>query len=241
MNNLGTLYGISIGTGDPELITVKGLKRLQQTKIIAFPKGLNNSLGFAQKIVTPWLTVKQQLLPLDFPYIQDQKQLKHAWQNAAKTVFSYLKQGEDVAFVCEGDISFYSTFTYLAETLQTLHPEVMIETIAGVCSPMAVASALGIPLTKQDQALAILPALYKVEELESVLNWADIIVLMKVASVYVKVWQVLAKKGLLENARIVERATLPEQQIYDNLQHFPNLKLSYFSILIITKDSNSRN
>ncbi|MGK7944991.1 MAG: precorrin-2 C(20)-methyltransferase [Microcystaceae cyanobacterium] len=233
MTDLGTLYGISVGTGDPELITVKGLKRLQQSEVIAFPKGLNDSVGFAQKIVTPWLTSKQQLLPLDFPYVQDETKLKNAWQSAAKTVLSYLKKGQDVAFVCEGDISFYSTFTYLAQTLQTLDPEIIIETIAGVCSPMAMASVLGIPLTRQDQSLAILPALYRFEELDRVLNWADVIVLMKVASVYEKVWQILAKRGLLEQAKIVERATLPEQKVYDNLQDLPQLKLSYFSVLVI--------
>ncbi|MGK7933905.1 MAG: precorrin-2 C(20)-methyltransferase [Microcystaceae cyanobacterium] len=234
MIQLGTLYGISVGTGDPELITIKGLKRLQQSQIIAFPKGLNHSVGFAQKIVTPWLTSHQQLLPLDFPYSQDEAQLKRAWQTAAETVWLSLKKGQDVTFVCEGDISFYSTFTYLAQTLQTFHPEVIIETIPGICSPMAVASILGISLTKHHQSLAILPALYRVEELETILNWADVIVLMKVASVYEKVWQILEKRGLLEKSRIVEKATLPEQKVYRNLQNFPTLKLSYFSLLIIS-------
>ncbi len=233
MTSLGTLYGISVGTGDPELMTVKSLKRLQKTSIIAFPKGLSNNLGLAQQIVTPWLNSRHQLLPLNFPYTRDENTLQKAWQTAAKTVWLYLEIGQDVVFVCEGDISFYSTFTYLAQTLQENYQFFNIETIAGVCSPMAAVSALGIPLTIRDQRLAIIPALYRVEELEKVLEWADVIVLMKVASVYSQVWQILEKHQLFNHAFVVEKATLPDQKIHRNLDKYPHLKLPYFSLLIL--------
>ncbi len=239
MENLGTLYGISVGTGDSELITVKGLKILQNTTWIAFPQGINHQLGFAQRIITPWLTDKQELLPLSFPYTQDEVLLKKAWKIAAKTVWTYLEKGEDIAFVCEGDVNFYSTFTYLAQTLSSQHPEVNIQTIPGVCSPMAVASMVGIPLTLKEQSLAILPALYSLEDLEKALDWAEVVVLMKVASVYSQVWEILQRRNLLHHAIIVEKATLPEQKIYWDLQPFPDLKLSYFSLLLITVNRES--
>jgi precorrin-2/cobalt-factor-2 C20-methyltransferase len=233
MNQLGKLYGISIGTGDPELITVKGLKLLQNAPVVAFPAGIAGKKGIAQQIIAPWLQSQQIQLPLDFPYIHDEEELKQAWIIAAKTVYEYLHQGKDVAFACEGDVSFYSTFTYLAQTLGELHPSVEIQTIPGVSSPLAIASVLGIPLTVKDQKLVILPALYHVEELEKVLQWADIIVLMKVSSVYEKVWKILKKYDCLNNSWIVEKATLPDQKIYKELNNYPTLDLSYFSLLII--------
>ncbi|MGK7939244.1 MAG: precorrin-2 C(20)-methyltransferase [Crocosphaera sp.] len=230
---LGTLYGISVGTGDPELITVKGQRLLKKVPVIAFPLGVEQRSGLAQRIIAPWITAKQTTLPLYFPYVQDEQQLQKAWKKAAETVWQYLEQGLDVAFACEGDVSFYSTFTYLAQTLLKDHPQVVITTIPGVCSPMAAASVLGIPLTLRSQNLAILPALYNENELEIVLTWADVIVLLKVSSVYHQVWQRLNRLNLLEMTFIVERATQAEQKIYRNLREHPHLSLSYFSIMII--------
>ena len=230
---IGTLYGISVGTGDPELITVKGLKILQASKVVAFPAGIKGKLGIAQQIVAPWMSLNQQQLALTFPYVQEQEILEAAWKNAAVQVWQYLQQGVDVTFVCEGDVSFYSTFSYLAQTLQQIHPEVLVQSIPGVCSPMAAASTLGLPLTVGAEKLVVLPAIYQLKELEAVLNWADAVVLMKVASVYEQVWQILNQRNLLERSRVVERATLPEMVIYNGLRDFPNLKLPYFSILIV--------
>ncbi|MGF1479176.1 MAG: precorrin-2 C(20)-methyltransferase [Cyanophyceae cyanobacterium] len=229
---IGTLYGISVGTGDPELITVKGLRLLQSVPAIAFPAGVGNKLGIAQQIISSWLTPAQHSLPLRFPYVQDEQILAQAWQTAAATVWHYLQEG-DVAFACEGDISFYSTFTYLAQTLHQRYPEVAIQTVPGVCSPMAAAAALGIPLTVRSQNLAVLPTLYSVEALESVLQWADVVVLMKVSSVYRQVWSLLNQHHLLKQCYVVERATQPQQVIYRDLRDRPNLELPYFSLLIV--------
>lgn len=230
---MGKLYGVSVGTGDPELITVKGLKCLQKANIVAFPEGINGKSGIAQRIISPWLQSHQMLLPLKFPYVQDDQELTEAWNVAAQTVLSYLQQGEDVTFACEGDISFYSTFTYLAETLQKLDPEVVVEMIPGVCSPMAVASELGIPLTARSQRLMILPTLYHLEELETAFQVAEVVVLMKFSSLYSQIWELLQAKNLLDQSYIIERATMPEQMIYKDLNDQPNLKLSYFSVMII--------
>ncbi|WP_446718015.1 precorrin-2 C(20)-methyltransferase [Crocosphaera sp. Alani8] len=235
---VGTLYGVSVGTGDPELITVKGQRLLQQVPVIAFPLGVNGKEGLAQTIITPWITAQQKKLPLYFPYLQDKKVLQKAWQQAAKMVWSYLSQGIDVAFACEGDVSFYSTFTYLAQTLKKDYPQLPIQTVPGVSSPMAAASVLGLPLTLGSQNLAILPALYNVAELDEVLSWADVIVLLKVSSVYTQVWQKLDTLNLLDCAFVVERANQSEEKIYQNLRDHPTINLSYFSIMIISLGQN---
>ena len=230
---VGTLYGISVGSGDPELITLKGLRILKQSPVVAFPAGIQGQPGMAQAIVAQWLGSHQVQLPLTFPYVQDMVTLTQAWQIAAEQVWHYLQLGQDVAFVCEGDVSFYSTFTYLAQMLQQLHPESVVQTVPGVCSPMAAASVLGMPLAVRQERLAVLPALYNVGELETILDWADVVVLMKVSSVYPDVWEVLQRRQLLEHAFVVERATLPEQVIYEDLRDRPALKLPYFSLLIV--------
>jgi precorrin-2/cobalt-factor-2 C20-methyltransferase len=230
---IGTLYGISVGPGDPELITLKGLRFLQQVPVVAFPAGIGGKPGIAQQIVSQWLSPDQVQLPLTFPYVQDMAVLKSAWQTAAQQVWQYLKQSQDVAFACEGDVSFYSTFTYLAQTIQQLHPEVVVQLVPGVCSPMAAVAALGLPLTIRQERLAVLPALYTIAELKAVLDWADVVVLMKISSVYQQVWQVLQQRSLLHKSWVVERATLPNMVIYADLSDRPSLDLSYFSLLIV--------
>src|SRR3712207_4818940 len=126
---VGTLYGISVGPGDPELITLKGLRILKQVPVVAFPAGIHGKPGMAQQIVEQWLEGVRVQLALTFPYVQDIATLTQAWQTAAEQVWQYLEVGQDVAFVCEGDVSFYSTFTYLAQTLQQLHPESIVQTV----------------------------------------------------------------------------------------------------------------
>lgn len=230
---LGTLFGVSVGPGDPELITVKGLRLLQNVNIVAFPAGVQGKSGMAEIIVNQWLQSHQLKLPLDFPYVQDEQILTQSWENAAKKIWQYLKIGEDVVFVSEGDVSFYSTFTYLAQSLLKLYPHGKIQTIPGVSSPLAVAAILGIPLTIKAQKLIVLPAIYSMGELEKALDLADVLVLMKVSSVYQEVWNVLAQRNLLTSSYIVEKATLPDMILYEGLSDRAYLKLPYFSLLIV--------
>ena len=230
---IGTLYGVSIGTGDPELITLKGLRIIQNSPIVAFPQGIKGKLGIAEKIIQPYLQAHQQKLPLSFPYTLSAQDLSQAWQTATIEVWHYLAQGADVAFACEGDVSFYSTFNYLALTLQKLYPDAKIDRIPGVSSPMVSASALNLPLTMQQEKLIVLPALYSLAKLEEALDWAEIVVLMKVASVYEQVWTILKQRNLFSCAYLVEKASSDREKIYTELQNYPQLSLNYFSILII--------
>lgn len=230
---VGILYGVGVGPGDPDLITVKGMRILQQVPVVAFPAGTGGKPGIAQRIITPWLQSGQVELSLQFPFVQNEAVLQQAWQVAAKAVWDVLRQGHDVAFVSEGDVSFYSTFTYLAQTVQCLDPALEVQTIPGVASPMAAAAALGLPLTVRSQRLTILPALYTVADLETAIAHADVVVLMKVSSVYEQVWSVLANHGLLEHSYVVERATQPHQVIYADLRDRPSLQLPYFSLLVV--------
>lgn len=242
---LGTLYGIGAGPGDPELMTIKGLNTLRRSPVVAFPAGQRGRPGLAEQIIRPWLQPHQKTLPLVFPYSQDDAALLQAWERAAAEVWPYLLQGKDVSFVSEGDVSFYSTFSYLAYALQRLQerwgaelglaiaPPLPLVTIPGICSPLAAAAVVGKPLTLRQQSLLILPALYRPEALEQALASADVVVLMKIGAAYEIIWSTLQRQGRLEKSYIVERATWPEQVIHRDLGCYPQLKLPYFSIWVI--------
>lgn len=232
-HSVGKLWGVGVGPGDPELMTIKAARLLQTCPVVAFPAGREAKPGLAQTITADLWQPHQKQLPLYFPYVHGAAELEAAWEQAAHTVWQHLAQGHDVVFATEGDASFYSTFTYLAQTLQRRHPEVIIETVPGVCSPLAAAAMLGQPLTILNQRLAILPALYALSDLEIALEQNDVVVLMKVASVYADVWQILQRRSLLAKSAVVVGATQPGEKIYRGLENHAHLKLPYFSLLIV--------
>lgn len=234
---IGILTGIGVGPGDADLLTLKALKCLQRADVVAFPQGRNGQPGLAQRIIAPHLGEQQQL-PLEFPYVLDQNQLSQAWLEACDRVWQYLSQGQNVVFACEGDISFYSTFNYLALGLEQRYPTAQVRRVPGICSPMAAVSALGIPLTVQSDKLVVLPAIYAMADLEATLTWADVVVLLKVGSVYPEVWKLLKRRQLLEQSWVIVNATQPDQIIYRPLTPYPHLNLPYFSLMVIRSGAN---
>jgi precorrin-2/cobalt-factor-2 C20-methyltransferase len=231
------LWGIGVGPGDAEWLTLKGLRILQTVPVVAFPQNNRGEPGMAYQIIQSYLQPSQILVSLSLPFVSDQVQLQMAWQQAIAQLLPHFEQGQDIVFLAEGDISFYSTFTYIARTLQTQAPWVKIEAVPGVCSPLAAAAALKIPLSIGAERIAILPALYQIWELEAALGWADVIVLMKVGSVFTQVWTLLQQKGLLKQAQLVEwvgwNAVERQEQIFPNLLNLQHYTPPYFSILIV--------
>ena len=232
-HNWGTFWGIGVGPGDPEWLTVKGLRVLRSAAVVALPQNKQGQPGMAYEIVREFLSPEQKILPLALPFVRDEAILQAAWAAAARELRPFLQQGRDVVFLSEGDISFYSTFTYVARALQDLAPTLNIRTVPGICSPLAAAAAIGEPLASACEKVAILPVLDRPEELVRALEWADVVVLMKVASAYPTVWQVLAERNLLERARLAAWVGGERQTILPNLVEAADYKPHYFSLLIV--------
>ncbi|MEO1179537.1 MAG: precorrin-2 C(20)-methyltransferase [Cyanobacteria bacterium J06636_28] len=234
-NNRGRLWGVSVGPGDSELLTLKGLRILQTVDVVACPQNRKGQPGMAYAIVKSHLRPEQTILPLDLPFVRDPVQLQQAWRLAGEKLVPLLAQGQDVAFITEGDASLYSTFSYVAQSVHRLAPAVEITTVPGVCSPLAAMATLNMPLSLGAEKIAILPALYDVSELTHALEWADVVVLMKVSSVFGQVWHTLKEMGLLEHASLVERVGSPEEKQYSSLVNLADYKPPYFSILIVRR------
>lgn len=232
-NSWGILWGIGTGHGKAEWLTIEGLKILQSVPVVAMPQNIQGEAGMAYQIVKDYIQPQQTILPLALPFVTDREILDRAWDNAAKELISILAKGQDIAFIAEGDISFYSTFTYIARSVNNLAPSVQIEAIPGICSPLAAAAALKIPLSIGNEKIAILPALYSIAELEKALDWAEVVISSKLSSVFSEVWQLLAQKHLLEQASLVEWIGGPKEKIFPNLLGLENYQPPYFSILLV--------
>ncbi len=230
---LGTFWGISVGPGDPELLTLKGLRCLQSVPVVACPQSRSGQRGMAYGIIQDYLQPNQSILSLHLPFVRDPQVLQQAWQAAADQVLSPLQAGQDVGFICEGDVGLYSTFTHLARSLRQIQPQLPIQIIPGVCSPLAAAAALGQPLSIGSERIAILPALYTLEEIEQACQWADVVVLMKVASVFPQIYDWLEQKQGLSHASLIEWISSEKQRFWTDLRELAEYQPPYFSLMIL--------
>ena len=159
MSNLGILYGLGVGPGDPELITVKAFRLIQESPVIAYPKKLKGSKSYAHRIVEVYINPEEKdMLGLVFPMTKDEAVLEREWTKSVELVYGKLQEGKDVAFVTEGDPLLYSTFIHMMKLMQEMHPDVEIRTVPGISSFNGSASRLGIALADGDDHVAIIPA-----------------------------------------------------------------------------------
>ncbi len=231
----GSLYGVGVGPGDPELLTLKALRILQQVPVVCVPQAETSQESYALDIVREFLVEgKQEILRIPFP-TDDAEGAAAVWRDAADTLGEHLLQGKDVAFITEGDPMLYSTFAYVLESVCTQYPGVSVEIIPGVSSVMAAAASAGVPLVTHGQRLAILPAVYGIDDLSEAISSYDTIVLMKVNRVLLQALANLEKLGLAGKGIYVRRASTAREEVVRDLGRLSEEDLDYFSLLIIKR------
>lgn len=231
----GKLYGIGVGPGDPELVTVKALRLLREVPEIFAPCKAAGEPSLASRIVCqldPELAVKTTNLV--FPMSDDEKELDAAWQDAARTVAARLNAGIDCAFIAEGDPFLFGSFIYLFDKL-TADPKWTIEVIPGVSSITAAPARAGIPLVRGDERLAIVPAPSDPEKIREVLSDFESVVFMKINPVFDTLTAVLKEMGLLDRATVVIKATTSEERVIRNLADLGGKKPGYFSLMLVRR------
>lgn len=233
--NYGCLFGVGVGPGDPELVTLKAQRVLQSVPIICVPQSDTSQDSFALSIVREFIdTDRQEILRFGFP-TDDAEAASNVWEMAAETLAGRLHQGQDVAFITEGDPMLYSTFSYVLESIRANHPEIPVEIVPGVSSVMAAAASACVPLVTHGQRLAILPAVYGIDDLREAISNYDTIVLMKVNRVLLQALANLENLGLAGHAIYVRRASTPREQVVMDIQQLSEEDLDYFSLLIIRR------
>lgn len=232
---IGKLYGLGVGPGDPELITVKAFRKLQECPVIAYPKKLRGSKSYAHRIVDVYINPSEkEMLGLVFPMTKDEETLQEAWEKSAEAIYSYLAQGKDVAFVTEGDPMLFSTFIHLMNIMKAAHPDVPIESIAGISSFNGTANRLGVALAEGDDHVAMIPATENMEDMRRVIESHDAIVFIKIAKVLNPMLDLLEEMNLLENTHVVTKVTSDEEIIWKTEQ-LRDADLNYLSCMVVRK------
>lgn len=223
----GRLYGLGVGPGDPELLTLKALRLLRAAAVVAYPT-LEGGASFARSIVADYLSGQQEL-PIRVPMTTAREPAQRAYDAAAVEMAAHLEAGRDVAVLCEGDPFFYGSFMYLFGRLAERFP---VEVVPGVSSLTACAAVLGQPLAARNDALAVLPAPLPDATLRARLAEVEAAAIIKIGRHYPRIRALLEAEGLAPHARYVERATLPDQRLLP-LAEAGAAEAPYFSMILV--------
>ena len=234
----GTLYGIGVGPGDPEWITVKAARILGECRHVYAPRAHPAVDSVALAIARPYLRPDAILHELTFPMTADEEQLRRQWRQAASQLFETLATGEDCCFLTLGDAMLYSTYIYLVRELTVLCPEIKIVTIPGVTRASAAAALANFPLGQGRQLVTIVPACDDFEPFVRALDRGGMVVLMKIGRRLERVLDELQQRGLTERAVFVSHAGMAQQRVETDLRRLRGMpeETGYLSLLLIQTD-----
>ncbi|RCK53856.1 precorrin-2 C20-methyltransferase [Thalassospira profundimaris] len=223
----GAAYGLGIGPGEADLITLKAYKILQEADVIAYP-ALEDGASLARQIVAPHMPKGRIEIAIRIPMGPPADSIYDA---AALEIGEHLRAGRTVAVLCEGDPFFYGSFMYLFGRLA--EAGFPVQSIPGVSSMMACAAQLGAPLAAKNDVLQVIPGPLPADRLKSQLADTDAAAIIKLGRHFAKVRQIIAELGLTDRARYIERATLDSQKMVPLGDLPDDATAPYFSMILI--------
>lgn len=225
----GTLYGIGLGPGDPELMTLKAARLIASADVVAYPS-LEGGASFARAIAAGHISDTVEEVEISIPMTVERAPAQAAYDKGAAVLAEKLGQGCNIALLCEGDPFFYGSFMYL---FSRLSDRFAVEVVPGVTSVTACAAALPLPLTARKEVLTIIPGPISAEDMETRIAAAESVAIMKVGRHLPKIRDVLDRLGLTQKAYYIERATLPEERAMP-LAEAPETA-PYFSMILVLR------
>ncbi len=228
----GKLYGVGVGPGDPELLTLKALRLIKENEVIAVPgKDIRASVAY-QIVKGAYEDLdKKTLIPVAMPMTKDPQVLKANHDKAADQVEDYLRKGKNVVFLTLGDTTVYSTYLYVHKRI--LERGYEAEIVSGITSFCAVAARMNMGLVEADQPLHVIPATYKAQEMDEILKLPGTKVLMKTGKKMKQVKESIEKSG--QKAVMIENCGMPSEKIYRSAEEIPE-DSGYYSLIIVKEN-----
>lgn len=229
---IGTLYGIGVGPGDPDLIPLKAVKALQRVRTVFTASSTKNDYSLAVTIAAPHLQEGAVVRALPFPMTRNLEAKKRAWADNAAAIAGALETGEDAAFLTLGDPLTYSTYGYVVRALAEGHGHLPVVTIPGITSYQASAAALNEPLVEGDESLLIMAGTRGTERIRSLNGEAENVVILKAYRNVGDICEALEEARLLEGSRGVVRCTMPDQELVRDVRRLAKRDPNYWTLII---------
>jgi len=225
----GRLFGVGVGPGDPELMTLKAHRLIASAKVLAYPV-LENGDSFARAIAADSFKGARHEIKVTIPITTRREPAQAAYDAGAEKIAAVLETGQDVVMLCEGDPLFYGSFMYILARLEGRFP---VEVVPGVTSVSASAASLARPLVARNDQLAIIPGPLGADRMRARINESDAVAIMKVGRHLPKIRAVLADLGLVDRAVYIERASLGTERRMPLAEAPENAP--YFSMILMTR------
>ncbi|PTX64572.1 precorrin-2/cobalt-factor-2 C20-methyltransferase [Melghirimyces profundicolus] len=231
----GTLYGIGVGPGEPEWLTLQGHRLIRSAPVLAYPVNARGE-SVALRIVKPWIpSADQEHIGMFFPMTRNPDERDRYREEAVLRLLPLLEQGKDVAFITEGDPLFYSTFGHIQKGIRRFNPHIPVEAVPGVSSVHGTAARLTLPLAEGKQRLAVIPATEEWERMEQILLTHDTVIVLKVARLLDGMINLLTRLDLAADACVVSHVSAPGEKIHRDVTSLKGMALPYFSLMIVKK------
>ena len=221
----GKAYGVGVGPGDSELMTLKAVRLIRENDVIAVPGKIpEESVAYKIALGAVPEIAKKTLVPVYMPMVRDRELIAKSHREAADTIEKYLDEGKNVVYLTLGDSTIYCTFSYIQHIMEDEGYEV--ELVSGIPSFCAAAARLGISLTEGNEPLHVIPGLHNTE---GTLEWPGNYVIMKSASKMPQVKAMLARSGY--DVQAVENCSMETEKVYRSIEEIPD-EAGYFSLII---------
>ena len=231
----GTLYGIGVGPGDPNLLTVKAIDVLQKVDIVYTAASTKNDYSLAVNIARAHIPAETEIRALAFPMTKDRHATHQAWEANARTIAAVTTAGRQAAFLTLGDPLTFSTFGYILKYMRRLYPDLPVVTVPGITAYQASAAALNMPLVEGEQSLLVVSGAYGGNRLAGQIEKPDTVVFMKAYRNVNGICAALEDADMLTHSAGVVRCSLPEQEIVDDVKTLESRSPNYWTLIIARK------
>ncbi|WP_299291982.1 precorrin-2 C(20)-methyltransferase [Nitrosopumilus sp.] len=236
------LIGIGVGPGDPDLLTVKAVKAIQNADIIMCPASKEDRPSIALSVVDPLIdkSKNQEIVKLIFPMTKDKDILEQTWKRNAKIMAEKVLSGKNVVYLTVGDPYLYSTWIYMHKDLEENYPDMKISVIPGIVSMFTFASKVGVSIAEGAEKVAIIPSCYDLSSVKEIAKNSETMVFLKDGRYFDQVINVLKESGFPDDSIFAIGQDLgTENEIIRKLTlgdvNDDTLTTKYFSILVVKR------
>ena len=225
----GKFYGVGVGPGDSELLTVKAVNAIKNADVIIAPKTEKKDGSVALTIAEPYIS-NAEIVYQTFPMVKHFEESKEIFEQNTNQILDFLRAGKNVAFLTLGDPMFFSTYIYIYRLLKNSGAN--IETIPGIPAFLAIASHIGRAAAYGNDIITIIPATAQKEKIVDALRVSDSAVLMKVYKNFAEIVDTLDAENMAENAVLISRYGLDDEKVFDDIRAHKDDKLNYLSTIL---------
>lgn len=228
----GILFGIGVGPGDPELITLKATKILNQVDTVFAAASTKNNHSLAVNIAERHIPENTKVKMLRFPMTRDKNETRKAWRKHAQAIIEEIERGKNVAFLTLGDAMTYSTFGYIIRHIQDLAPDIEIQTVPGITSYQAAAASLNMPLVEGEESLMVVSGATGGNRLRELEGKPENVVFLKAYRNIKDIKAAIDEIGKYPSSVGVKNCSHPNEEIIADIEELGERVPDYWTLII---------